>query len=99
MNKQEIAHKNLMLGKEFDLYLLDNPEIQKQIPRGAYLALLPDGDPELAEINLQAAQRYKDAGTPVVYARIKKMRPIVSRITGMELTVEKKRAARNRKGV
>jgi hypothetical protein len=53
MTKDELFHKNLILGKEFDLYVLEHPEFAEEIPKDALVVLMPDDDPELAEINLR----------------------------------------------
>lgn len=97
MTKQEIAYKNLMLIQEFDLYIIDNPAIRRRIPLGAHIALLPNDDPELADMNFEAAKKHENAGEPVVYVRIKKLRPIESRIEELSLKVARQSTARNRK--
>jgi hypothetical protein len=41
MNTQEMFEKNQRLSTEFDLYLLDHPEVAEQIPDGALLVFVP----------------------------------------------------------
>ena len=47
-----IAERNLDLFRGFHEALLDDPERFHEIPKDAHLVLLPEGDPELFEVNL-----------------------------------------------
>jgi hypothetical protein len=87
MTKDELFHKNLILGKEFDLYVLEHPEFAEEIPKDALVVLMPDDDPELAEINLKMAEEVRESEQPMFSVRIKKMKPITSRIAEFEWKV------------
>ncbi len=87
MTKDELFHKNLILGKEFDLYVLEHPEFAEEIPEDALVVLMPDDDPELAEINLKMAEEIRESEQPMFLVRIKKMKPITSRIAEFEWKV------------
>ena len=51
MIREELFRKNQQLSTEFELYLLEHPEIEGKIPDNALIVLLPDYDKELAEKN------------------------------------------------
>jgi hypothetical protein len=87
MTKDELFHKNLILGKEFDLYVLEHSEFVEEIPEDAIVVLMPDDDPELAEINLKMAEEIREPEQPMFLVRIKKMKPITSRIAEFEWKV------------
>jgi len=44
MSQRDFFSKNLTLSFEFDLYLLDHPEVAEQIPKDALTVLLPEDD-------------------------------------------------------
>lgn len=87
MTKDEIFHKNLMLNKEFSLYLLEHSEIAENIPENAIIVLSPEDDPELAEINLKMAEEMQEEGQPLILVKIGKLRPITSRITKFSMEI------------
>ncbi len=62
-----IVSKNIDLSFEFLEYLFEHPEMVEHIPDGAHIAILPEDDPELAELKLQMATEasMKD-GKPVL---------------------------------
>lgn len=75
MTKEEISAKNMVLGIEFDKYLIEHPEAVEEIPDDGVVVLLPEEDKELVEENLKLAEKYKQEGKEVVYVRVKKMAP------------------------
>jgi len=83
MTKEELFRKNQQLSTEFELYLLEHPEIEEKIPDNAMIVLLPDYDKELAEMNKKLAEANKEAGQTIVYVRVEKLR--ASRIEGLTL--------------
>ncbi|RQD77514.1 MAG: hypothetical protein D5S03_04220 [Desulfonatronospira sp. MSAO_Bac3] len=85
MTREELFKKNQQLSTEFELYLLEHPEVEEKIPDNAVLVLLPDYDQELASRNMEIAQVQKEAGQVVVYVRVEKLRK--SRIDGLSLKV------------
>jgi hypothetical protein len=87
MTKDEVFHKNLILNKEFALYLLEHPKVAQEIPENAIVVLSPEDDPELAEINLKMAEEMQEEGQPLVLVRIGKLRPITSRITQFSMEI------------
>jgi hypothetical protein len=87
MTKDELFHKNLMLSHEFDLYVLEHPEILEGIPNHAKIVLLPDDDPELAGINLKMAKKAQEPGQPIVLIRLGKLKPLTSRISRFRMEI------------
>jgi len=87
MNEQELFTKNLRLSTEFDLYLLEHPEVVEQIPEDALILLLPEEDPELCEKNLELAQARREPGQPIVYIRVEKIAPPRSRLVNPRVEV------------
>jgi len=73
MKQSKLVEKNLELSFEFTRYLLAHPEVEKQIPRGAQVVMLPEYDEELKRFNLRNSKRHREEGQPVVYVRIKKL--------------------------
>ena len=85
MTNEELFRKNQQLSTEFELYLLEHPEVEKKIPDNAMIVLLPDYDRELAEKNIEIAKANTEEGQAIVYVRVKKLR--ASRIEGLSLQV------------
>ena len=44
MASEELFAKNQKLSTEFDLYIMEHPEIEDQIPDNALIVLLPEYD-------------------------------------------------------
>ena len=87
MTEQELFTKNLKLSTEFDLYLLEHPEVAEQIPEDALILLPPEEDPELCKKNLELAQAHREPGQPVVYIRVEKIAPPRSRLVNPRVEV------------
>ncbi len=85
MTREELFKKNQQLSTEFELYLLDHPEIEDKIPDNALIVLVPDYDKELAEKNIELAKANKEPWQIIVYVRVEKLR--ASRIEGLTLQV------------
>ena len=85
MRKEDLFRKNHLLGIEFDRYLLEHPEVMKDIPENAEIYFLPEDDSELLKENLELAQSQKDAGKRIVLVRIGKLSPPRSRLQGVHL--------------
>lgn len=83
MTKQELFKKNQQLSTEFELYLLEHPEIEESIPDNAMIVLLPEYDKELADKNIELAEANKEPGLTIVYVRVERLR--TSRIEGLTL--------------
>jgi hypothetical protein len=77
--------KNQRLSTEFDLYLLDHPEVAEGIPDGALVVCVPAFDKELARRNRALARKSRGAAQPVVYVHLTRM--AASRLQGLTLKV------------
>jgi len=85
MTREELFRKNQQLSTEFELYLLEHPELEETIPDNAMIVLLPEYDKELAEKNMEIAEANKEPGQQIVYVKVKRLR--ASRIEGLTLHV------------
>lgn len=86
MKERKLIEKNLELSFEFTRYLMAHPEVEKQIPSGALVVILPEYDDELKRFNLRNSKRGREKKQPVVYVRIKRLasdRP--SRLIGTKI--------------
>jgi hypothetical protein len=75
MKESELIEKNLELSFEFTRYLLAHPEMERKIPKGAQVVLLPDYDEKLRRFNLKNSKRQREEGQSLIYVRIKKLNP------------------------
>lgn len=80
MTDKDLFTKNLKLSKEFDLHLLEHPEVAEQIPENALIVLLPEEDQELCGINMELAMVRREPNQPIVYVRVEKVAPPRSRL-------------------
>ena len=83
MNVME--RKNTGLIKEFNTYIREHPEFADSIPNNAIVVMQLEGDEEFNKWSLKLAESHAENGRPVIYVRIKKMKPISSRIEELEL--------------
>ena len=79
-------HKNAELVTEFDRYVLEHPEFADQIPDGALVAMLLEGDGEFNLWSMEGARKQAEQGQPIVYVKIKELEPVRSRIKAVELS-------------
>ena len=85
MTREELFNKNQQLSTEFELYLLEHPEIEDNIPDNALIVLVPVYDKELSDNNIRIAEANKEPGQAIVYVRVERLRK--SRIDGLTLQV------------
>ena len=78
--------KNAELVTEFDRYVREHPDFAERIPDNALVAMLVEGDEEFNRWSREGAKRQAEKGQPIVYVKIKRIRPIRSRIEEMELS-------------
>jgi hypothetical protein len=83
MNMME--RKNTELVKEFNTYVREHPEFVEQIPDNAVIIMQLEGDEEFNQWSLKLAGSHQEEGRPVVYVRIKKIKPVRSRIEELEV--------------
>jgi hypothetical protein len=87
-SRETIVEKNITLSFEFERYIQENPELLEKIPDGAQVVLLPQDDPELYRINLDAARKRHQGGDGVriVYVEIEALAPPRSRLVNPRMT-------------
>lgn len=73
MRNTTLVEKNIELSFEFTRYLLDHPELEDRIPKGAQVVLLPEYDEKLKRFNMRTARKQREDGQPVVYVSIKRL--------------------------
>jgi len=83
MNMME--RKNTELIKEFNTYVREHPEFTEQIPDNAVIIMQLEGDEEFNQWGLKLAEDHHEEDRPIVYVRIKKMKPLRSRIEELEV--------------
>lgn len=77
--------RNSLLGMELDRYLREHPEFSERIPDNAHIVMLLEGDKEFNEWSTKLGNRQAEKDQPIVYITIKKLAPIHSRITELDL--------------
>lgn len=73
--EKAMIRKNLLLGMEFDKYLIEHPALIEKIPQGAYVVLLPEDDSDLFKANMRLARKRLKEGEKVVFVRVEKLAP------------------------
>jgi len=77
--------KNTELIKELNRYIREHPEFADSIPNNATVIMQLDGDTEFNKWSLELAKRHTEKGRPLIYVKVRKMKPIRSRIEELEL--------------
>ena len=80
-----LERKNTDLIKEFNRYILEHPEFADNIPNKAIVIMQLEDDEEFNRWSCGLAGRQAEKGQPVVYIRIKKIKPVRSRIVELEM--------------
>jgi len=75
---------NSVLGCEFDRYVMEHPDFAEKIPLGATVVLQMEGEDDFNKwarsISERNRSKGKDEKGPVLYVRIKGLRPPRSRL-------------------
>ncbi len=81
-NRETLIEKNMTLSFEWERYLLEHPDLLKDMPNRAEVVLLPKDDPQLYQLNLAAARkaRRKDRTAPIVFVEVDALAPTHSRL-------------------
>lgn len=85
MTNREMFERNQQLSTEFDLYVLDHPQVAERIPDGALVVFIPAFDKELARRNRALARKSRAPKQPVVFVKVERM--AASRLQGLTLKV------------
>jgi len=80
-----MERKNTELIKEFNRYVREHPEFTDSIPNNAIVIMQLEGDEEFNKWSLEFGKCHAEKSQPVIYVRIKKIKPIRSRIEELEL--------------
>ncbi len=80
-----MERKNTELIKEFNRYVREHPEFVDSIPNNAIVIMQLEGDEEFNAWSLNLAKSHAEKDQPVIFVRIKKIKPISSRIEELEL--------------
>lgn len=83
--KNIMARKNTDLIKEFNRYIREHPEFADSIPNNAIVIMQLEGDEEFNKWSIRLGKSHAEKGQPVIYIRIKRIKPIRSRIDELEL--------------
>ena len=76
IDPHDFAEKQLELTAEFGKYVFDHPEVDEQLPEGAYVYFEVAGEPEFNEYSRSLAGRQRqESGAPVVLVRIQGLEP------------------------
>ncbi|HJW86625.1 MAG TPA: DUF5647 family protein [Candidatus Brocadiaceae bacterium] len=85
MNVME--RKNTELIREFNRYIRDHPEFADSLPDNAVVVMQLEGDASFNTWSSAVAKSHAEEGQPIVYIRIKRLKPIHSRIEDLEIVV------------
>ena len=83
-----MERKNTDLVKEFNRYIREHPKFADNIPNNAIVIMQLEGDEEFNQWSLRLSKSHAEKGQPIVYVRIKRIKPIRSRIEELELEQE-----------
>lgn len=72
--------KNTDLIREFNRYMREHPEAGESILKGSIVAMQLEGDAEYNKWSRKLAESKAEEGQKIIYVRIKRIRPISSRI-------------------
>ena len=80
-----MERKNTDLIKEFNRYIREHPELADNIPNNAIVVMQLEGDEEFNNWSFMLGKSHAEKGQPVICVRIKRIKPIRSRIEELEL--------------
>jgi hypothetical protein len=85
--KEVLEKKHAILVTEFDRYVIEHPEFAVKIPQNAQVVLQVEGDDEYNEWSRQLAERQREPGQPVIYVKVKGLKPARSRLIKPEVAI------------
>lgn len=80
-----MERKNTDLIKEFNRYIREHPEFVDDVPNNAIVIMQLEDDKEFNKWSLDLAEKHTEKDRPQIFVRIKKIKPIRSRIEQLEL--------------
>ena len=75
-----LEKKHAILMTEFDRYVMEHPNFAAKIPRNAQVVLQVESDEEYNAWSRKLAERQREPRQPVVYVRVKGLKPARSRL-------------------
>jgi len=82
-----LKRKHAIFVTEFDRYVIEHPEFAVKIPSNAQIVLQVEGDEEYNEWSRQLAEKQKEQGQPVIYVKVKGLKPAKSRLIKPEVAI------------
>jgi hypothetical protein len=79
--------KNAELLTEFDRYVMEHHQVANALPNGALVAMEVEDDHDFNQWSQQMARAQAELGQEIVFIRIKKLRPVQSRIEELAIAV------------
>ena len=82
-----LEKKHAILVTEFDRYVTEHPEFATKIPKNAQIVLQVEGDEDYNKWCRRIADKQREARQPVVYVRVKGLKPAKSRLIKPEVAL------------
>lgn len=79
--------KHAILVAEFDRYVIEYPEFAKKIPKNSQIVFQVYGDDEYNNWIKQLSDKQREHGQPIVYIKVKGLKPPKSRLIKPELVL------------
>ena len=80
MTREDQFERNLALSAEFDLYLMEHPEVEAGLPDEATIVFMPEYDSELRVANQKSLEARRAEGRQIVVIWVHELAPRRSRI-------------------
>ena len=77
--------RNTELIREFNRYVREHPDFSESIPNNSIVIMQLEGDDVFNKWSLELAKCHSKEKQPIVCVRIKKIKPIRSRIEELEI--------------
>ena len=82
-----LEKRHSIVVTEFDRYVAEHPEFVVNIPQNAQIVLQIEGDEEYNKWSRNLAEKQRERGQPVVYVKIKGLKPVKSRLIKPEVVL------------
>ena len=82
-----LERKHAIFVTEFDRYVIEHPEFAVKITPNAQIVLQVEGEEEYNEWSRQLAEKQREQGQPVIYVKVKGLKPAKSRLIKPEVAV------------
>jgi len=80
MTEKELFEKNLEINHEFSKFIIKHPDLEEKIPTNALIVFIVENDTELSQKNLEMSRANREPNQPLVFLKIKAIRPEESRL-------------------